>query len=90
MGIELVKDRAAKTPFDKAGEIGLPEGVLQGVGLDSRRAHLADEPAYRDGRRYAAKRIGHHRRGDWGDRRRTSVFIAAESPATTENSKADR
>jgi hypothetical protein len=45
MGIELVKDKATKEPFDEAGQAGLPEGLRQGAGLDPRRPHPAHEPA---------------------------------------------
>ena len=70
MGIELVKDRADQDAVRQGGRAGLPEGVPQGPGLDSRRPHPAHEPADRDGRRHAAEGPGHHRRGDRRDGRR--------------------
>ena len=61
MGVELVKDKATKEPFDEAGKLRLPARLPQGARLDPCRAHPADEPSARDARRRRRARDGHHR-----------------------------
>ena len=44
LGMELVKDRQTREPFEKAANMGLSEGVREGSFLDSRQADLRMSP----------------------------------------------
>lgn len=89
MGIELVKDRAAKTPFDKAGELVYQKAFCKGLAwipaghiLRMSPPIVMDDDTLLKGLDIIDEAIGE-------TEKRPRVFIAAESPATTENSKAD-
>ena len=64
MGIELVKDRATKTPFDKAGEMVYEKAFRKGLAwipaghiLRMSPPIVMDDEALLEG-------VGHHRRSD--------------------------
>ena len=64
MGVELVKDRTSKEPFDGSGNFHLQRSISPRPRLDSRWPHPAHESSHRHGPGCGGEMYGHYRRSD--------------------------